>query len=61
MKSAGITIFTIGVGVEASRAEVLLKSCASDQAKYLSAMSDGDLEAAFRSIALWLAPLRLTN
>jgi Flp pilus assembly protein TadG len=61
MKAQGITIFSVAVGVEGSRAEDLLRNCASDPSKYLDVQNEGEMTEAFKKIALLLSPLRLTN
>ncbi len=61
MKAQGIIIYSVGVGVEGSRAESLLKGCSSDPSKYLNVENEGEMTNAFQTIALSLAPLRLTN
>lgn len=62
MKSNGIAIYTVGVGLGADQTAVsTLASCASDPAKFYDA-ADGDaLRAAFRSIALNVSALRLAQ
>jgi Flp pilus assembly protein TadG len=61
MKTAGITVYTIGFQLSGSTARNLLTSCASSSDKFYDASSNAALIAAFRDIALKISSLRLTN
>jgi hypothetical protein len=62
MKASGITVYTIGFGTSLSAtAQTLLQNCASSSNHYF-APEDGDkLRETFRTIALSLTDLRLTQ
>jgi hypothetical protein len=61
MKTAGITVYTVGFELSSTVAKTLLTSCASSTDKFYDASSEAALLAAFRDIALKISSLRLTN
>lgn len=59
---ADITVYTIGFGTDMSQsAKDFLKACASSPSHYFDATDGNDLRNAFRSIAISLSQLRLTQ
>jgi len=61
MKTAGITVYTVGFELTNNTAKTMLTSCASSSDKFYDASSEAALIAAFRDIALKISSLRLTN
>jgi hypothetical protein len=62
MKTAGITVYTVGFDLGGSNAAInMLRSCASDPSKFYNAEDGAALRAAFRDIALQIATLRLSQ
>lgn len=61
MKTAGITVYTVGFQLSGSTPKNMLTSCASSPDKFYDASSEASLLAAFRDIALKISSLRLTN
>ena len=62
MKTAGIIIYTIGLGQGATgTTSSTLKSCATDDAHFFAAPTGADLSTAFQSIATSLNNLRLSK
>ena len=61
MKTAGITIYTVGFQLSGTTPKTMLTNCASSSDKFYDAGSESALLAAFRDIALKISSLRLTN
>lgn len=61
MRTAGITVYTVGFQLSNNTAKALLTNCASSPDKFYDAGSNAELTAAFRDIALKISSLRLTN
>lgn len=61
MKTAGLTVYTIGFALNSGKAKDTMKNCATSEEHYFEA-SDGDkLREAFREIAFQIAKLRITK
>jgi Flp pilus assembly protein TadG len=62
MKAAGIVVYTIAFGDDmSSPAKTALANCASSSEHFHNAVDGDELRSAFRSIALQLSQLRLTQ
>jgi|APMI01.1.fsa_nt_gi Flp pilus assembly protein TadG len=62
VKAAGVTIYTIAVGNSiSSTGQSILKQCATDGSKYLTATTDSQIVASFQTIADSLQTLHLTR
>jgi Flp pilus assembly protein TadG len=62
MKAEGIRVYTVGFGTSLSAAaKAMLRDCASAPEDFFDVAGGDELRAAFRSIALTLAQLRLTQ
>ncbi len=62
MKTAGVTVYTVGFGLSSgSTAATTMSQCATDASKAFSAEDGEQLKQAFRAIALELSKLRLSS
>lgn len=62
MKTAGITVYTVGFGLsEGSAAATTMAECATDSSKAFTAEDGEQLKQSFRAIALELSKLRLSS
>jgi len=62
VKAAGVTIYTIAVGNSiSSTGQSILRQCATDESKYLTATTDTQIIASFQTIADSLQTLHLTR
>lgn len=62
IKATGVTIYTIAVGNSiSSTGQSILKQCATDDSKYLTATTDTQIIASFQTIADSLQTLHLTR
>ncbi len=62
MKTAGITVYTVGFGLSSgSAAATTMAQCATDSSKAFSADDAEELKQSFRAIALELSKLRLSS
>lgn len=62
MKKAGITVYTVGFELGGQRTAMeTLQQCASDPAKFFNAGSGEELQQAFRTIAIQLSQLHLSQ
>jgi hypothetical protein len=62
MKAAGITVYTVGFELGGQQTAIdTLQQCASDPTKFFDAGSGEELQQAFRTIAIQLSQLHLSQ
>ncbi len=61
MKTAGITVYTIGFALNSGKAKSTMKECATSEEHYFEAADGDKLREAFREIAFQIAKLRITK
>jgi len=62
MKTAGVTVYTVGFGLSSgSTAATTMAQCATDSSKAFTAEDGEQLKQAFRAIALEISKLRLSS
>ena len=61
MKTLGIIVYTITLGLYDGATQSLYRTCATDPGKYFNSPSSAELQAAFRAIGAELSNLRIAQ